>query len=54
MLDLHQRKSGAKDAGEQGRLHRLIDSTDKQIDALIYDSYGLTKEEIKIVEEGTK
>ncbi len=28
-----------------------IDATDKQIDQLVYELYGLTKEEIRIVEE---
>jgi hypothetical protein len=31
-----------------------IDHTDRQIDALVYDLYGLTDEEIKIVEESSK
>ena len=31
-----------------------IDATDKQIDKLVYDLYGLTEEEIKIVEESGK
>jgi len=50
MLDLHKRLAAAQDAGEQGRLQRLIDSTDRQIDALVYELYGLTPEEIAIVE----
>ena len=29
---------------------RQIDATDKQIDQLVYELYGLTKEEIGIVE----
>jgi len=29
---------------------RQIDATDKQIDKLVYDLYGLTDEEVKIVE----
>jgi hypothetical protein len=52
MLDLQKRKAVAKDAANQERLQRLIDSTDKQIDALVYDLYGLTPEEIAIVEGG--
>lgn len=31
-------------------LQRQIEATDKQIDQLIYELYGLTAEEIKIVE----
>ncbi|HLW67891.1 MAG TPA: hypothetical protein VKS79_21420 [Gemmataceae bacterium] len=30
-----------------------IAGTDRHIDALVYELYGLTKEEIRIVEEGT-
>jgi hypothetical protein len=29
-----------------------IDATDRQIDALVYELYGLTEEEIRIVEAG--
>lgn len=50
MLDLHKRLTTAQDTGEHGRLQRLIDSTDQQIDALVYELYGLTPEEIAIVE----
>lgn len=31
-------------------LQRQIDATDRQIDLLVYELYGLTDEEIKIVE----
>jgi hypothetical protein len=31
---------------------RQIDATDRQIDRLAYDLYGLAEEEIRIVEEG--
>jgi len=31
-------------------LRREIESTDRAIDALVYELYGLTEEEIKIVE----
>jgi hypothetical protein len=34
-------------------LRRQIDATDRQIDQLVYELYGLTAEEIKIVEEAT-
>ena len=39
---------------EKSFIQRRIDATDKQIDRLVYELYGLTKEEIRIVEEGTK
>lgn len=51
MLDLHKRRDNAKDAAEQERLQRLINSTDRQIDSLVYELYELTSEEITIVEE---
>ena len=31
-----------------------IDKTDKEIDQMVYELYGLTKEEIEIVENATK
>jgi len=31
-------------------LQRQIDSTDGEIDALVYELYGLSEEEIRIVE----
>jgi hypothetical protein len=31
-------------------LQRQIEAADRQIDALVYEFYGLTEEEIKIVE----
>jgi type I restriction-modification system DNA methylase subunit/predicted type IV restriction endonuclease len=34
-------------------LQREIEGTDRQIDKLVYELYGLSEEEIKIVEEGT-
>jgi hypothetical protein len=35
---------------ERTVIQRQIDATDKQIDALVYELYGLTEEEITIVE----
>jgi len=39
---------------DKTRIQRQIDATDKQIDKLVYDLYGLTEEEIKIVENSSK
>ena len=36
----------------QARPEREINVTDEQIDALVYELYGLTEEEIKVVEGG--
>jgi Spy/CpxP family protein refolding chaperone len=46
---------GAKGGGgrtpqEQEMVKREIESTDRQIDQLVYELYGLSPEEIKIVE----
>jgi hypothetical protein len=35
------------------QIQRQIDATDREIDRLVYELYGLTEEEIKIVEGGT-
>lgn len=48
MLSLH--KQNPKTPQEQEMLRREIESTDKGIDKLVYELYGLTDEEIKIVE----
>ncbi|KQC11145.1 MAG: hypothetical protein APR54_02945 [Candidatus Cloacimonas sp. SDB] len=37
---------------EINELQRQIDKTDKEIDQMVYELYGLTKEEIEIVEKG--
>jgi hypothetical protein len=54
MLDLHKKLSAAKTPNENTVLQRQIDSTDDQIDRLVYELYGLTEEEIKIVEGAGK
>jgi len=50
MLSLHKRLSSARIPGDKTRLQRRIDATDRQIDKLVYELYGLTEEEIGIVE----
>lgn len=40
----------AKTEQEKTVIQREIDPTDKQIDALVYELYGLTEQEIAIVE----
>ncbi len=51
MLSLHTELRKAKTDHEKNVIQRQITATDKQIDRLVYDLYGLTEEEIKIVEE---
>ena len=50
MLSLNKQLSEARTGHEQKLLQRQIEATDGQIDALVYELYGLTEEEIKIVE----
>ena len=40
----------ARTPQDQTALERQIEATDRQIDALVYELYGLTEEEIAIVE----
>jgi predicted nucleic acid-binding Zn-ribbon protein len=44
----------AKTEHERTALQRQIDATDREIDQLAYELYGLTDEEIRIVEEATR
>jgi len=53
ILGLHERLSAAKTDHAKTALGRQIAATDAQIDRLVYELYGLTEEEIKIV-EGTE
>lgn len=48
MLDLHKRN--LQTPNDKQRLQREIEATDAQIDRLVYELYGLTDEEIRIVE----
>ena len=50
MVDLHKRLTAANTPSDKERLQRQIGVTDQEIDRLVYDLYGLTEEEIKIVE----
>ncbi len=50
MLALHKSLSAAQSPQEKERLERQIAVTDRAIDRLVYELYGLTEEEIKIVE----
>ncbi|MCK4391763.1 Eco57I restriction-modification methylase domain-containing protein, partial [Candidatus Bipolaricaulota bacterium] len=54
ILKLHKQLAAAKTNHEKAAIQRQIDAADKQIDRLVYELYGLTDEEIRIVEEGTK
>ncbi len=43
----------ARTGHEQTGLRRQVETTDAEIDRLVYNLYGLTDDEIRIVEEAT-
>ena len=51
MLSKHKQLADAKTDHEKTVLQRQIDTTDQQIDQLVYELYDLTEEEIKIIEK---
>ena len=53
ILDLHKQLSVAKVPATKTRIQRQIEATDREIDQLVYELYGLTDDEIKIVEEAS-
>ena len=50
MLDLHKKLAAAAIPEDRALYERQIEAADRQIDALVYELYGLTDEEIAIVE----
>lgn len=50
MLKLNETLVITKVPNEKEIVQRQIDATDKQIDTLVYELYGLTDDEIRIVE----
>jgi len=50
MLGLHKLLATANSEAQKGLIARQIHTTDTEIDRLVYDLYGLTAEEIAIVE----
>jgi len=50
MLDLHAQRADATTDAERDTLQQRIDETDAEIDRLVYALYGLSDEEIAIVE----
>jgi hypothetical protein len=51
MLELQQHLNTAKTEQEKRLISQEIESTDRQIDSLVYGLYGLTVDEIAVVEE---
>ena len=54
ILDLHVKLNKVAFDSEKEPIQRQIAATDKKIDNLVYELYGLTEEEIKIVEGSAK
>ena len=52
MLALHKRCATARTPHEQGVIAAQIAATDRQIDRRVYELYGLTEEDVRIVEGG--
>lgn len=50
MLTLHRQLAAARAPQDRTALERQIAATDTEIDRLAYQLYGLTDDEIKIVE----
>jgi hypothetical protein len=53
MQELNKRLAAAKNPNDKIQLEREIEATDRQIDQVVYKLYGLTEEEIRIVEADT-
>jgi hypothetical protein len=51
MLELHKKLAAASIPPDKTLYQRQIEATDAQIDALVYELYGLSEDEIRIVEE---
>jgi hypothetical protein len=54
ILNLHAQLQKARTDQERTVLERQIEATDRQIDKLVYQLYGLTEDEIAIVESSVK
>ena len=50
MLALHKQLAESRTGHDTNSIQRQIDATDRQIDKLVYELYGLTEEEIAVVE----
>ncbi len=54
MRSLHKRLAAEQLPQRREQIQREIDATDRQIDQRVYQLYGLTDDEIRIVEEATR
>jgi len=51
MFELYERLPTSKSPHSRESVQRQIETTDRQIDRLVYQLYGLTEAEISIVEQ---
>jgi hypothetical protein len=54
MLALHQKLAAATTPADKQLYQRQIEANDRQIDRLVFELYGLTEEEIEVVESTTR
>jgi type I restriction-modification system DNA methylase subunit len=54
MLAMHEQLAAARTEQERTMIQRRIEATDAQIDKLVYELYGLTEEEVRVVEEASR
>jgi len=50
MLELHKCLASARASADREMYQRQIEATDREIDQLVYELYGLTEDEIEIIE----
>jgi len=51
MLELQKQSAVVRSPLDKERVGREIESTDKAIDRLVYELYGLSEDEIAVVEQ---
>ena len=51
MLELNKKKTALPPSSKREKIEREIKITDEKIDELVYELYGITEEERKIIEE---
>ena len=54
MLELHKKKNSLPPSAERDKIEREIAVTDEKIDGIVYELYGVTEEERRIIEGGGK
>ena len=50
MLELHKKKASLPPSAEREKIEREIAITDEKIDEIVYELYGITEKERKIIE----